>query len=317
MNKQYKGILPIATVAALMYAGVASAEIGVSADIELDTDIVDVDDKNYSQGGRVRAVFFGEHKSGDNFVRGRAEGLFKKSGAADTDDAYIQLGSSFWDLQAGRFEAWDLGPLAKDTIVTESYGGIAHYRGNATRGRAADDIGQFALHIFPSKTVGVELATFWGETGSPVDEEVFSRARLMVRLDLGMMTLGVGAETDRTTALGGEGFAATAGFKFGDVAINVNAGKVESDDTSTTQFDSTSIGANATIGPFCIGAYVTEDDDAAAEKLRTLYANYTFENLLGVKNASFTLGVDHASLSEDTVAEDRLQIRGRFNYTFF
>ncbi len=127
----------------------ANAEFGIGANIELDTDVIDskASDTTYEQGGRIKVNVTGKKELNGYFVEGKGSGLLKKDGSAATDDMWIKFGNATWDLQAGRFEAINLFPLGKDTVVSHAgdAGGAVVYAANKVRGRAGDNGGQFAL----------------------------------------------------------------------------------------------------------------------------------------------------------------------------
>ena len=67
----------------------------------------------------------------------------------------MQFGNAGADIKLGRFEAMDLFPLGKDTVVEDNtYGG---YRANSLRGRMGSNVFHAALGLNASSAVRVEL----------------------------------------------------------------------------------------------------------------------------------------------------------------
>jgi hypothetical protein len=308
---------------ALGVSGTAAADsaLAVGADIELDTNISTTanTDNAFSQGGRVAVNVSGEHKMGDNFVSGKGTVLALKNGGTAVDDAWVKFGNSSWDLQAGRFEAANLFPLGKDTVVVEA-GGVSSYQANKTRGRVGDNAGQFALHV-NGDAVSFELASIWGdEVAAGNDENAFSGIRPSVTFNGGSFSITAGADIISSDNAAGatitdySGFGITAGFTAGGAAINVNVASGSDDLTST---DTTSIGANATMGGFGIGLIQTTVDNggAADPSLTQVYAAYT-HSLFDIDRASITYALATASSSDAGADDSATAARMRINYAF-
>lgn len=296
----------------------ADSAFAIGADIELDTDVATTanTDNAYTQGGRVAVNVTGEHQMGDHFVRGKGTAILGKAGTGTTDDAWVQFGTSGWDIQAGRWEAVNLFPLGKDTVVVEA-GGVSSYQANKTRGRIGDDRGQLALHV-NGDAVSFELATIWGDDAD--NETTFSGIRPSVTFNAGGVTVTAGADIVSTDNAAGvtvedfSGFGVTAGFSAGGAAINVNVAAGSDDLTST---DTTSFGANATIGGFGIGLIQTTVDNGGASdpSLTQIYAAYT-QSLFDIDRASITYALATAS-ADDAGADDSATTgRVRINYSF-
>ncbi len=296
----------------------ADSNFAINADIELDTNVVTTanTDNAYSQGGRVAVNVTGEHQMGDHFIRGKGSVLALKSGGTAVDDAWVQFGTSGWDIQAGRWEAVNLFPLGKDTVVVEA-GGVSSYQANKTRGRIGDDRGQLALHV-NSDAASFELATIWGDNAD--NETAFSGIRPSVTFGAGNFTITAGADIVSTDDAAGNtvedfsGFAVTAGFNAGGAAINLNVATGSDDLTDT---DITSFGANAIMGGFGIGLIQTSIDNggAADPSLTQIYAAYT-QSLFNIDRASITYALATAS-ADDAGADDSATAgRVRINYSF-
>lgn len=113
----------------------------------------------------------------------------------DTDDAWVRFGVwDLWDLQVGRFEAWELyhkgEGLERDTLEDlGAYDGPDIYEVNYAFYRQ-NGFGQFAWHLYPQKWLRFELASVFG------NELGFNSigVRSTGILDLGWMQLKVAGE---------------------------------------------------------------------------------------------------------------------------
>lgn len=313
------------TVAPILLAGLnqANAELAVDANIELDTNMFDYadSDTSYTQTGRVEVNVTGEKAKNGYYVKGKVSGIFNESGDAGTDDAWIKFGSNTWDIQAGRFEAIDMSPVGKDTILEHANGAIV-YGNDKTRGRIGDDGGQFALRILPSESLQLELDAIYGDDGGD-DTEAFSGFRPSISFITDSFTLAAGyehlknyeGELDATL----DGFGLKAGVGVGDGDLNIWGASAAIEDSSEDG-DLLSIGANLTLGNFGIGAILSEADyDGTDEdpETMTVYLAYTLP-LLDIDGASMTLGASHSKVDGLTGnTDDSLTaLRLRFNYTF-
>ena len=144
----------LAAVAALCATAVAAhAEATFDANLELDTTYTnEVDapasnarDSDLGMGGRVEVNVAGKATNGDAFVAGRASLLVKKDGDTGVDDMWVQFGNAGMDVKLGRFEATDLFPVGKDTVL--EYAGYEPYRAHKLRGRFGSDSAHGALGI--------------------------------------------------------------------------------------------------------------------------------------------------------------------------
>jgi hypothetical protein len=85
----------------------------------------------------------------------------------DTDDAWIRLGMwDLWDVQLGRFEAWEVyrkgEGLERDTLEDKgAYDGPDIYEVNYAFYRQ-DGYGQFAAHVYPLDWLRFEVHTVFG-----------------------------------------------------------------------------------------------------------------------------------------------------------
>ncbi|MDP2262170.1 MAG: carbohydrate porin [Hydrogenophaga sp.] len=305
MNTTLKTFALLATVAG---ASAAHAQVAFDANLELDTTYTNkvsapatnARDSDLSLGGRLEVNASGKATNGENFVAGRASLLLKKDGKTGVDDFWVQAGNAAADVKLGRFEAMDLFPVAKDTVL--EFAGYVPYQGNLLRGRKGSDVFHGALGLNAAPGMRVELGlVFSKEAGES------KGSRPGVTYTTGPLTLRAGLESVKTVgATGGSetGIALSAGYQVSsDTYVNANFAKKE---------DDKSFGLNATMGPAGIGLIVGKGA-TSADKATTVYAAYSLP-LMSVKGAAITPAL---SLSKGgTGTKDQLAARVRINYAF-
>ncbi|EXJ09984.1 MULTISPECIES: carbohydrate porin [Nitrincola] len=311
--------LALVAMAGIPSIAVATPSLTLDANIELDTDAVKASSSksSYDQGGRLEVNFMAEHRMGDHFVRGKGTGLLKTDGKTATDDMWLMFGSDQWDIQAGRFEAVNLFPLGKDTVIMHAGDGSARvYEANLVRGRVSDG-GQFAFHANPSDQIRFELATAYGQGDK---SRAFTGVRPSVTFVGQGFTLTAGYEhqkfDDAQTTHKANGVGVTAGFTLGDAQVNLSAAHLR-DRSQPSTVKVNSYGANLTLGGFGAGIIhsTTALSQAADPDVTTAYAAYTLP-LFDIQNASVTFA--GSTSRADNVASDKTvhALRLRFNYTF-
>lgn len=299
MSKTFK----LAAVAALCAAAaVAHADVKFDANFEGDTtNVSKTGADSFGTSGRVElnanAALL---KQGDNFVNAKATliaGLGGKS--TGIDDAWIQFGNADADFKLGRFEAVDLFPVGKDTVLEMATG--AGYRANKVRGRFTDGEFHGALGLNAAPGLRFELGVMSKKSGATEK----SGMRPAVVYGAGDLTLRAGYESFDLDGLGNKtGYALSAGYALAkDAAVNVNYAK-------SSDLDSSSLGMNLVYGAAGVG-YV--QDKIAATTVDTFYAAYSFP-LLGVKGASITPAI--STSSGGTGVADTTALRVRLNYQF-
>lgn len=305
MNTALKSFALLATVAA---ASAAHAQVAFDANLELDTTYTNkvsapatnARDSDLSLGGRLEVNAGARATSGENFVAGRASLLLKKDGNTGVDDFWVQAGNATADVKLGRFEAMDLFPVGKDTVV--EFAGYSPYQGNLLRGRKGSDVFHGALGLNAAPGMRVELGLVFSKEAG--ESKGF---RPGVVYTTGPLTLRAGLESVKTVgAAGGSetGIALSAGYQVAkDTYVNANFAKKE---------DDKSFGLNATIGAAGIGLIVGKGA-TSADKATTVYAAYTLP-LLGVKGASVTHALSYSKGGTGT--DNQLAARVRINYAF-
>jgi hypothetical protein len=324
-----KTILATAIVSSILSVSTVQAAPVFDANFELNTDAVDkaTGDTTYDQNGRVELNAYSKHTSGDNFFAGKGSVLLNTDGEATVDDAFIQFGNSAWDFQLGRFEAINLFPLAKDTLIVHAIDDSV-YEANKVRGRVGDGGGQIAFHYKASEALKFEVDTIYGD-GDPDDSTVvgngddttaISGVRPSVTFVTDAATISAGFESVKYDQVGGttvdlSGYGVTANFDVG--AANVNLAAAHSKDDNTDKKISSFV-ANMVYGNFGLGVIASSVDDGATDpSLVTTYIAYTVP-VLDIENATVTFAGSY-STADDVAAGDNdktTAARVRFNYGF-
>lgn len=320
------------SLAALAVGPVQAADLNptfsVDANIELDTDAIDhgPGSTEYAQGGRVETNLHGEIRSERYFVRGKGTLILAKGGDALTDDMWIQFGEKRWDLQLGRFEAVNLFPLGKDTLIVHAGGGEAQvYEANLVRGRVGTDGGQVALHLNSDSGFGFELGTLFGDDfddGSGVtgnNENAVTGVRPVLTYSTDGFSARLGYEHQAVDLSDGseieqDGVGLGASFGLGEALINVNAAWL---DNETADIKVHTYGSNLIYGPFGLGVIFSQTDTNTGvdPELTTAYAAYTMP-LLDIDSASVTFALSGSTADNVTNDNSAFGSRVRFNYTF-
>ncbi|MRI31504.1 hypothetical protein EOPP23_00675 [Endozoicomonas sp. OPT23] len=322
----------------------AFADLNIGADLELNTDMIDtsLESAEYKQSGHVEIAATAKREMGEYFVAGKGAFRLQTSDGVAIRDAFIQLGNNTWDVQAGRFEAVNLTPKGKDTIIEHAGGSeVSVYEASYVRGRfGKNDSGQVALHFNASDSLKFELATAFGdfEGGDEVDKQAFTGIRPAVMWSSEVVNLTVGYEqvkydsefaavpatfTSAATPAGTKkvnknGFGANANFNVSGADVNLNLAQSK-DKESKDKVNTYAI--NVTYGDFGAGYIHSKTDfDAAATKdtkVSTTYAAYTMP-LLGIEGASATVAGSYSSASDvsQAVSDKTTALRLRLNYTF-
>lgn len=332
-NTYSAAILCSLSLAALAAGPVQAADLNstfsVDANIELDTDAIDhgPGSTEYTQGGRVETNLRGEIRSERYFVRGKGTLILAKDSDALTDDMWIQFGEERWDMQFGRFEAIDLFPLGKDTLIVHAGDGEPQiYQANLVRGRAGTDGGQIALHLNGDGGFGFELATLFGDdqdNGDGVEgtnENAVTGVRPVLTYNNdGGISARLGYEYQDVELIDGseikqDGIGLGASLGLGDALINLNAAWL---DNQTNDFEVHTYGANLIYGPFGLGLIYSETDNntGADPEVATAYAAYTMP-LLDIDSASVTFALSGSTADNVTNDDSAFGSRVRFNYTF-
>lgn len=315
-------ILLSSAVIGCILAGTAQAQLVFDANLELDTDAVDTatSSTTYDQNGFVELNVASKRENGEYFVA--AKGGVRLTTDGDDKvvvrDAYIQLGNSSWDAQIGRFEAINLFPLGKDTLIAHA-GGVSVYEANKVRGFAGDDGGQIALHFKASDSLTFELDTLYGDDDTAGDNgTAVSGYRPSITWSADGFSLTGGFESVKYDLDGGgnvdqTGYALTANFDLSGANVNISASRLEDDNTDQTV---NSYAANFTYGNLGAGIIRSDEDNATGPDpdVTTTYIAYSVP-LFGIQEATVTFAGSYSSAS-NVVDDETTAARVRFNYTF-
>lgn len=275
----------------------AFSAVGIDANLELDNTYVN-HGQGVSQGGRVETNLSAKAEEGDAFVAARGTILVKKDGTTAVDDMWVQAGNSFADLKLGRFEAADLFPVGKDTLVL---GADTGYRTNLLRGRMASGIGHGAANVKFGEGWGMELGVV--EASAANLGTGWKGVRPVLSYTTGPYGIKLGAEFLKNAAgVTQTGAGLTGAYNFEGGALNLSYG-------NNDKADAQAVGANLVWGPFGLGLIAGK---TAGVKSDSVYAAYSFP-LLGVKGATITPAV---STGKSADGNRYSGARVRVNYAF-
>lgn len=310
----------------------SSVSFNGDANVELDT--THQTDTDATQTGRVEFNLLGKTTLGDAFLAGKATFLARKDGSTGVDDMWVQAGNSVADLKLGRFEAADLFPNGRDTVLNRAGSGV--YRANFIRGRFGGSSGN-VVHLAGSAKLGSgfglevgladtkeadNLSAGQAEGLRPVLSYTGNGIAVKAGFEFGRTTDGGAAGKTEFVRTRGIGLTAGAAIGPGIANLNVAAGKVDG------QWKAATIAANYSIplGPWVHLEYGRLDPEAPGrptERVRTFGVGYQFA-LFGIKNAFITPAFSYSSASSSngfaglggSGRETERALRVRFNYTF-
>jgi hypothetical protein len=177
-------------------------------------------------------------------------GICQGTGTVTTDDLYLRTGTwNSWDIQVGRFEAWEIyhlgmglepytlerlgaGTFGVDTFTTPILEAPTFYGVTFLHDRPADGfaVGYAALHLYPADFLRFELLAKLGDDNYRVDNSTgdtpwsYLGGRPVAIFDVGWFKLRVGAEYLRRTPTTQTIEPGTPGHKKDAVAKRVQKG---------------------------------------------------------------------------------------------
>lgn len=318
-----KTILCCAILSTILPISAAYAAPVFDANVELNTDSINksVGDNTYDQNGRVELNVYGKHTKGEYYVAGRGTVLITTDGTADVDDAYAQLGNNKWDFKLGRFEATNLFPLGKDTLIVHT-GDVSVYEANNARGRVGDDGGQIAFHYYPTDKLRFELGTVVGDDDKDGNNtKAASGIRPVVSYDTSFATFTAGYERTKYELTAGgdvdkDGLGVTVLFDLAGAVVNVSASHEK--DKNTEQ-KVNSYGANMTYGNFGLGLIASSEDNKTGvdPSVVTTYIAYSVP-IFDIESALITFAGSYSKASDvaDGTNDRTIAGRVRINYYF-
>ena len=209
-------VIVIALLATLLFCFPVQAEVGLSGDLEIDTAYTttstdpSTDTTQYDLNGRIKVVPTARTEVGNLFFEAKAEILAKTDNTdgngVQVDDAYGKIGTSTFDVQIGRFEAWVLQDESNDMLIAEAPTGVTRYEANYARGRM-DGAGQLALHVLPNDMFGLEVGIVYGKESNDFNDAALTEAidvnmigfRPVIKTNFGPIEFAVGADMLNTT----------------------------------------------------------------------------------------------------------------------
>jgi hypothetical protein len=359
----FVAIFSIAVLTGLLLCSPAIAEITLSGDLEIDTSYVtgDTDDSldnettKYDSSGRIKISPSVRKESGNLYMEALAQILVKTTNEVEVDDAWGKIGTSTFDFQIGRFEGWDLFPKSNDMLIVDAPDGSttadnddtapARYQTDYARGRR-DSSGQFAIHVLPNETVGVEVALVYGNdtvtVGGNDYEGNFLGVRPVIDLKFGNFEVLGGLDylkgadvsyktndnDDSEITKFGYGVAAKGTFGIATLGLNyahgVESGQTTIAGVTTDNNDetTTSIGGYCDLtlgeGVLTLGGIMTtfevdeanNDDDTHNQ----YYAAYAHP--LPIDGATIKFAVSSATATVDDVDSSAMGFKVRLNYDF-
>lgn len=323
------------------------ADVSLSGDLEIDTSYTanstdpDTDETVYDSSGRIKVIPAARTESGNLYFEAIAQILAKTDGTAGTDDVYGKVGTSVFDVQIGRWEAWNLYDESNDMLIVDAPTGAARYKANYARGRI-DSAGQIALHVLPSDAFGLEVGFVYGQDdenlGYGADTDVnLVGVRPVILTKFGPAEFSAGLEmvtiTPQDDSLEADisklGFGARIKATFGIATLGINYASGTEGGTDTAGNDLDDQTTNS-IGGFCdlalgtgvltIGGSLTtkeDDGDDYTQEHNQYYVAYALP--LPIDGATIKFAVSSASASNDDPAiedSDASAFKVRLNYNF-
>lgn len=366
----------LATAAANVQAAAWQSEDGrltIGGDVEINFDVIEnkngVTQKTIPQAGSTPKTTLGDDsrvmteikwmdtKEDGSYITAAAQPLLKANGDVKLDDSYFAFGrKDSWMFQIGRYEAMDLFPLGKDTMLVYAAGsdgignGVYYYMGKEARGRT-DDAGQ-ARVVGEMGNWTAEVSTVYGDTKSILEGSLdhidgvqngnsliaSSSDSFMIRpavnylSESGDVSVSFGGEWEANSdsvkaELNGVeknvsdryGLSATTTLMFGDLAWNISAAYQDAKELWKAQTYNTNIIYNAFgLGAsYAVNDYVESNKEDA--KSWALYTAYTVP-VMDFDNAEVTFALSYSETENafGTANNDEktTAFRTRFNYYF-
>jgi hypothetical protein len=341
------GVMVASVFTLAMLFSPVQADIGISGDLEIDTAYTTKstdngsDETEYDLGGRIKVVPTARTESGNLYMEAVAQILAKTDGTAAVDDAYGKIGTSVFDVQIGRYEAWNLFDKSNDMLIADAPTGAGRYEANHARGRI-DGAGQLALHVLPGEAFGLEVGFVYGQDSEDLGYVGDTDAnwvgfRPVILSTFGPVEVSAGADmltiTPQDDSLEAEiskvGFGARVKAVFGIATLGINyaSGTEGGTDTSGSDLDDQTTNS---MGGYCdlalgkgvltmAGFFTTleKDSDNYTQEHNQYYVAYAHP--LPIDGATIKFAVSQASASNDDPAiedSDALGFKVRLNYNF-
>ena len=334
----------------------------IGGDVEINFDVKnnkngvgfeEQDKTSLSDDSRVLTeIKWKDTKADGSYITAAAQPLFKANGDIGLDDSYFAFGrENVWMFQIGRYEAMDLFPLGKDTVLSYAAGGdgmgngVYFYMGKEARGRSSDAgqariVGEFGRWTAEVSTVYGNTEYLFGSTNSNhlrsdidisnTSDSFMIRPAFNYLSDNGNLSVSFGGEwetnsnsvTGNVTGIDYDlsdryGLSATTTLVFDDLAWNISAAYQDAKELWKAQTFNTNIIYNA----FGLGASVARNDYVEASRVDAeswaVYTAYTVP-VLDFDNAEVTFALSYSetenAFGTPNNNEKTTAFRTRFNY---
>ncbi len=341
------GVMVASAFVLAIFFSPVQADFSVVGDLEIDTTYTanstdpDADDTVYDLNGRIKVQPTARKEAGNLYMEAIAQILAKVDGSAGIDDCWGKIGTSKFDVQIGRYEAWNLYDESNDMLIVDAPTGAARYKANYARGRM-DGAGQLALHVLPSDAFGFEVGLVYGQDSADLgggDTDVnLVGFRPVILAKFGLVEFSAGADMLTTTPQddNAEGEIAQVGFGarvkavFSIVTLGINYANGTKGGTDAATGDDLVDETTSSMGGYCDlalgkgvltmgGSFTTfeYDGDDYTQEHNQYYVAYAHP--LPIDGAAIKFAVSQAAASNDdpTIEDsDALAFKVRLNYNF-
>lgn len=353
MNQSFQKFARLSVIAAAVIAAPAFAATSVDANAEFDTGVQSGDVKAGNgtiQGGRIETNISGRAEMNGGFVAGRGTVILAMNGGSTTnpntsgtnlnnaalvDDAWVQAGTSAFDVKLGRFEASNLYPTPGDAFRIGGVYQTHNLRGRsllAAGGGSIDDRMHLALTVNLAPGTSLEVGVVDKKDVSNVTANGGSNGYKGVRPTLGFsagaLSGRVGFESGKTVDGANEasfsGMGGTVAFNLGNgVTLRANAASAKTKYAAGDK-KQTSVLLGADVGALTISFESGKNDDAGAaggaaapkvQKVSGLFAAYSIP-LFGIKGATFQPAVGTGTKDNDGTKVTVTKVGARVHYDF-
>jgi hypothetical protein len=336
------GVVVGSIFAMSLFFSPVQADINLGGDLEIDTSYASTSEDTttattqdiieYDLSGRIKIVPSVKTEAGNLFMEAVAEILAKTDGTAEIDDAWGKIGTSIFDVQIGRYEAWTLFDESNDMLIVDAPNGAGRYKADNARGRM-DSAGQVALHVLPSDALGLEMGFVYGNDGDdnvigfrPVVNSTFGPVEVAVGVDMLNTTPKDDSVQNSDTSKLGVGARVKAVFGMATLGINYASGTEENDATPNADKTTNSMGGycDLTLGNdavLTLGAILThyEEDNSSYENEHSQYY-IAYAHPLPIDGAAVQFALSQAAATQEAAGgdldSDALGFKIRLNYSF-
>jgi hypothetical protein len=180
-----------------------------------------------------------------------------------TQDAFVRLGGRAWDVQVGRFIAWEpyyrgLGIQRYTAEENGALGGPQMYRLDFAMGHE-DEAGQAAIHAYPASWLALEVASVYGQQAS---QNKLGVRPVMALRKFGFLLIGgweyleqLPQDDSNKVEATSQGFGGRLQYTFRGTTVGVNAAQATVD---AIQIDGL-VDSEKTLEKTTVGAFIESD----------------------------------------------------------